>query len=87
MLKILAAALLISATEVELEIEELQKKRTKLLGTASLLEDDALRWQFRSGQFNETKRAYREAEACRRKAASIQERIEKLEKKKQTIFP
>jgi uncharacterized coiled-coil DUF342 family protein len=57
-----------------------------MLGKANRLEDNAQRWQFMPDQYNETRRAYRQADALRQQAKGLQGEIEKLEQKKQKIL-
>jgi hypothetical protein len=65
---------------------ELQNKRTKALGKAERQEDEAVRWQFRGGQFNETRQAYERAAAARKEAENYQTQIDQLEAQKRRIL-
>ena len=70
---------------IDREIQELQDKRLKSLSEAERLEDEAVRWQFRGGQFNETRIAYMRAEAARKEAAMYEAEICALEDKKMRL--
>ncbi len=70
---------------LEKEIIRLEEVRTKLLGKAHAYEDQAMKSQFRAGEFNETKRAYVEADACRYQAAKIERQISSLKKRQEKI--
>lgn len=72
--------------EIDGQIEELQNQRVKLLGRATQLEDNAVRWQFMPDQNTEARRAYRQADIYRQQADELQGQIDRLEQKKQKIL-
>ncbi|MBS3904505.1 MAG: hypothetical protein KGZ39_04185 [Simkania sp.] len=71
---------------IDEEMRTLEDRKTKVLGRANRLEDNAIRWQFMPDQYNETKRAYAQADAYREEARVIQRQIELLDRKKQRIL-
>ncbi len=76
----------IDVQEIDEEVSQLQDRRIKVLGKANLLEDKAIRWQFLPDQFNETRRAYEQADAYRQEAKAIDTQIDLLERRKQRIL-
>lgn len=71
---------------IDKTIQDLQEKRLNALGRAERFEDDAIRWQFRGGQFNETRNAYAQAAAAREEAEKCEKEIRMLEDKKCLIL-
>lgn len=72
--------------EIDVQIQDLTELRNRYRASAARKEDEANRWQFKSGEFNETRRAWQGAEEDRKKAQLLQEEIDALEQKKQKIL-
>lgn len=73
-------------TQIDAQVEKLEKARDIHADRAAQFQDEGDRWQFRSGQIEDARRAWSKADDERRQAQDFQMQIEHLQAKKARIL-